>query len=209
MATRESMASTLPDASAHVGGVSPALLTAAEVAAAVRFVARERPSAVGILLWAVCSSAELIDICSETQPSAHAYAEVAGLDGNVQAVLLTSPDGRSLLRAGLRSSTPAVRQRVQTTAPPPSTASLTQDEVVAACRLVAREHPSAIEALLRTVCRSPTLVALCSQIAPDAHDYAAVACLDGIVDAVLTASREGRALLAALGSSPKPVEVEE
>ena len=184
-------------------------LALAEVAAAVRFVARERPSAVEVLLWAVCSSAELIDVCSETQLSAHVYAEVAGIDGVVQAVLLASPDSRSLLRAGLRSSTPAVRQRVQTTAPPPSAASLTREDVAAACCLVARELPSAIESLLWAVCRSPTLVALCRQIAPDARDYAEVACLDGIVDAVLSASPEGRALLADLGSSPKPAEVEE
>jgi hypothetical protein len=51
----------------------------AEVAATVRFVAREWPSAVEAVLWAVCHSANLVESCSAPQPSAHAYAELASL----------------------------------------------------------------------------------------------------------------------------------
>jgi hypothetical protein len=126
---------------AHAESEHPPL-TQAEVAAAIRFVAREHSLAVEVLLWGVCRSSKLIDACREKQPSPHSYAEVASLDGVVQALLLTSRDSRDLLRAGLRSSPPAMRQRVKATAPPPSAVSLGRDHVVKAYHLVAWCLPS-------------------------------------------------------------------
>jgi hypothetical protein len=134
-------------------------LSLAEVAAAVRFVARNRFWGVEAVLWALCHSPGLIRTCLTTPPAPHAYAKIAGLDGGVQALLLASLESRSLLRSGIHSSPSAVRQRVKTAAPPASTASLTPDDVIAAFHLVAWTRPSAIDALLWAVCQSPTLVA--------------------------------------------------
>ena len=58
----------------------PAILTIGEMAAAVRFVARERPGAVETLLWAIGCSPQLVEICRQHEPAAHAYADIAGID---------------------------------------------------------------------------------------------------------------------------------
>jgi hypothetical protein len=179
----------------HQPTASALTLTPAEVAAAVRFVARNRFWGVEAVLWAVCHSPGLIRTCLTTPPDPHAYTEIAGLDSGVQALLLASPESRSLLRSGIHSSPPAVRQRVKTTAPPASTVSLTLDDVIAAFHLVAWTRPSAIDALLWAVCQSPTLVAQLRRIPPDACHYVEVARLDGIVGLILSTSSEGLILL--------------
>ncbi len=91
----------------------PISLTLGELAAAVRFVARERPGAIETVLWALCRSPEMVEVCRESEPAAHEYADVAGLDGIVNALLTASEEGRDLLAAGLRSSPSGVRQRLQ------------------------------------------------------------------------------------------------
>jgi len=91
----------------------PVILTIGEMAAAVRFVARERPGAVEALLWAIGCSSQLVEICRQHEPAAHAYADIAGIDDMVNALLTASDDGRALLAAGLRSSPPDVRDRIR------------------------------------------------------------------------------------------------
>ncbi len=70
----------------------PVTITIGELAEAVRFVVRERPEAVEAVLWAIVSSQELVEVCRKSEPEAHEYAEIAGLDGIVNAVLTTSEE---------------------------------------------------------------------------------------------------------------------
>ena len=110
----QALAEAGPHAVAEVDG----LLTPGEVAAVVRFIARQHPAAVETLLWAVCSSKDLVAACSATQPSVHDYAEIAASDALVSAVLTASAAGRQALSAGLRSAPPGVRQRFRAASQP-------------------------------------------------------------------------------------------
>ncbi len=112
MSELESSATT-PPAGAVPEPVSPLPLTLGELAAAVRFVARERPGAIEMLLWALCRSPEMVEVCRESEPAAHEYADVAGLDGIVNALLTASEEGRDLLAAGLRSSPSSAELKLQ------------------------------------------------------------------------------------------------
>jgi hypothetical protein len=84
----------------HQPTASALTLSPAEVAAAVRFVARNRFWGMEAVLWAVCHSPGLIRTCLTTPPAPHAYAEIARLDGIVGLILLTSSEGLILLLRG-------------------------------------------------------------------------------------------------------------
>jgi len=75
--------------------------------------ARERPGAIEALLWAIGCSPQLVEICRQHEPAAHTYADIAGIDGMVNALLTASDEGSALLAAGLRSSPPDVRDRIR------------------------------------------------------------------------------------------------
>ncbi len=87
-------------------------LTARELAAAFRFIAREHPTAVEALLFGLCNAEDLVAVCRANEPDVHAYTEVAAIDDLVSAVLTASAAGREVLSAGLHSATPAVRHRI-------------------------------------------------------------------------------------------------
>jgi hypothetical protein len=137
------------------------VLTIGELAAAVRFVGRERPGAVASILWAIARSPELVQVCREIEPAAHEYANVAGLDGIVNAVLTASDKGQELLASGLRSSPPGVRQRLQGLEEPPSSklssALRGLYSVLRSVKLAAAVAPECLQAVLGLVSHSPNL----------------------------------------------------